>query len=67
MNGTVLEYATHPKLLPLVEDLVGGAVRLEESEAIINRRRPDADVEALRRRRSNPTGFHTGTRHGWGT
>jgi hypothetical protein len=66
-DPALLEYAVHPGLIPLVEDLVGGAVRLEESEAIINRRRPDADVEALRRRRTHPTGFHTGTRHGWGT
>jgi hypothetical protein len=63
----LLEYAVHPKLVPLVEELVGGAVRLEESEAIINRRRPDADLAALRKRRSDPTGFHTGIRHGWGT
>jgi ectoine hydroxylase-related dioxygenase (phytanoyl-CoA dioxygenase family) len=66
-DPALLEYAVHPKLIPLVEDLVGGAVRLEESEAIINRRRPDAEVTELRRRKSNPIGFHTGTRHGWGT
>src|SRR5207302_4388049 len=40
---------------------------LEESEAIINRRDPNADVEALRRRKSTPVGYHTRTRHGWGT
>src|SRR5918994_34299 len=53
-DPALLEYAVHPKLIPLVEELVGGAVRLEESEAIINRRRPDADVEALRKRRTHP-------------
>jgi hypothetical protein len=66
-DAALLEYAVHPKLIPLVEDLVGGAVRLEESEAIINRRNPDADLAELRRQRSRPMGFHTGTRHGWGT
>src|SRR5437899_2110342 len=45
-DPALLEYAVHPKLIPLVEDLVGGAVRLEESEAIINHRRPDADLDA---------------------
>lgn len=66
-DAALLEYAAHPRLLPLVEELVGGTVRLEETEAIINRRNPDADAEALRRRKSLPTGFHTGTQHGWGT
>jgi hypothetical protein len=66
-DPALLEYAVHRKLVPLVEELVGGAVRLEESEAIINRRRPDADLNELRKRRCHPIGFHTGTRHGWGT
>jgi ectoine hydroxylase-related dioxygenase (phytanoyl-CoA dioxygenase family) len=65
-DPALLEYAVHPKLVPLVEEVVGGTVRLEESEAIINRRAPDADLEALYRRRTNPTGFHTGTRATWG-
>ena len=46
-DPALLEYAVHPKLVPLVEEIVGGAVRLEESEAIINRRRPDADLTQL--------------------
>ena len=66
-DSALLEFATHPKLVPPVEEVVGGAVRIEETEAIVNRRDPDADVAALRRARFNPTGFHTGTRHGWGT
>src|SRR5205085_10402425 len=65
-DPALLEYAVHPKLIPLVEELVGGTVRLEESEAIINRRDPNADLAALFRRRTNPTGFHTGTRPTWG-
>ena len=66
-DPALLEYAAHPRLVPLVEEVVGGKVRLEESEAIINRRDPEADIEALRGRRYNPTGFHRGTKHGWGT
>jgi ectoine hydroxylase-related dioxygenase (phytanoyl-CoA dioxygenase family) len=65
-DPALLAYAVHPRLVPLVEELVGGAVRLEESEAIINRRDPQADLEALARRRTTPTGFHTGTRATWG-
>src|SRR5437762_3457534 len=41
-DPALLEYAVHARLIPLVAEVVGGAVRLEESEAIINRRRPDA-------------------------
>ena len=66
-DAALLEFATHPKLVPLVEDAVGGAVRIEETEAIINRRDPAANLDELRARPANPTGFHTGTRHGWGT
>src|SRR3989442_244482 len=66
-DPALLEYAAHPKLVPLVEEIVGGSVRLEESEAIINRRDPNADLSAWAGRRVVPTGFHTGTRHGWGT
>ena len=66
-DPTLLEYAAHPKLVPLVEEVVGGTVRLEETEAIINRRNPDADLKELHKRRYNPTGFHRGTQHGWGT
>lgn len=66
-DPALLEYAAHPKLVPLVEEVVGGSVRLEETEAIINRRNPDADLEELHKRRYNPTGFHRGTQHGWGT
>jgi ectoine hydroxylase-related dioxygenase (phytanoyl-CoA dioxygenase family) len=65
-DPALLEYAVHPGLVPLVEEVVGGAVRLEESEAIINRRDPSADLAALHARRTNPTGFHTGARCTWG-
>ena len=49
-----------------VEEVVGGAVRLEETEAIINRRDSKADLDQLRKRRTNPTGFHRGTTATWG-
>ncbi|HZP81443.1 MAG TPA: phytanoyl-CoA dioxygenase family protein [Chthonomonadaceae bacterium] len=64
-DPALLDYAADPRLVPLAEDLVGGAVRLEESEAIINRRDPEAVLPEGRR--VVPVGFHTGTRHGWGT
>ena len=66
-DPALLSFATHPALVPLVEEVVGGTVRIEETEAIVNRRDPAADVAELRRRAFNPTNFHTGTRHGWGT
>ena len=62
-----LRQAAHPRLVPLVEEVVGGRVRVEETEAIINRRDPDSDPEEIRRRGTVPTGFHTGAEHGWGT
>ena len=36
-------YLTHPRLVALVEEVVGGKVRLDESAAIVNRRLPDFD------------------------
>jgi Protein involved in biosynthesis of mitomycin antibiotics/polyketide fumonisin len=69
-DPALLGYAVHPRLLPLVEEVVGGEVRLEETEAIINRRNPDLAPAALQRGGSGrvlPSGFHTGTRPGWGT
>lgn len=59
-DPAILEYATHPRLIPLVEDIVGGEVRIEEVEAIVNSRDPDNPGEKY-------VGFHAGTRHGWGT
>lgn len=61
-DPAILEYLTHPRLVGMAEELVGGTVRLEESEAIINSRAPDYDPNAPRR-----YGFHTGTRPDYGT
>lgn len=65
-DPALLEYAVHPKLIPLVEELVGGAVRLEESEAIINRRDPNFDPAQHEGRRIIPLGLHRGTAPNWG-
>ena len=53
-----LEYLSHPLMVSLAEELVGGSVRLEESEATINRRPPDLP--------DFPAGFHYGTRPNYG-
>lgn len=66
-DPTLLDYASHPRLIPLVKEIVGGSIRLEETEAIINRRNPLFTPSNHNHRRILPTGFHTGTRHGWGT
>jgi hypothetical protein len=65
-DPALLEYAVHPKLIPLAEELVGGAVRLEESEAIINRRDPGLDPSKTEGRKSVPLGFHRGAAPTWG-
>lgn len=64
-DPALLAYAVHPHLVSLAEEVVGGRVRVEETEAIINRRDPAADPPDAGQ--IVPTGFHVGTRHGWGT
>jgi hypothetical protein len=66
-DEALLRFATHPRLVPLVEEVVGGQVRVEETECIVNRRDPAADPEALRRRGCVPLGLHTGAEVGWGS
>ncbi|MBX3012887.1 MAG: phytanoyl-CoA dioxygenase family protein [Caldilineaceae bacterium] len=61
-DPAILAYLTHPRMVAMAEEFVGGSVRLEESEAIINTRSPDFDPNAPRR-----FGFHTGTRPDIGT
>ena len=61
-DPAVLDYLTHPRLVGMAEELVGGSVRIEESEAIINARDPNADPNA-----PVTFGFHTGTRPQYGT
>lgn len=61
-DSAMLDYLAHPRLVGMAEELVGGPVRLEESEAIINSRAPEFDPAAPVR-----YGFHTGTRPHYGT
>ena len=56
-DPAIFDHLTHPRLVGMAEELVGGTVRLEESEAIINSRDPDEDLGAIPK-----YGFHTGTR-----
>jgi ectoine hydroxylase-related dioxygenase (phytanoyl-CoA dioxygenase family) len=53
------DYITHPRLLSMVEEVVGGAVRLEQSDAHIHRpvRDPDNPKQYGFHRGINP-GFH---------
>ncbi len=61
-DPAIFAYLTHPRLVGMAEELVGGNVRLEESEAVINCRDPDLNLEESPR-----FGFHTGTRPQYGT
>ena len=61
-DSAVLDHVTHPRLVSMAEEVVGGTVRLSESEAIINSRDPNSFQEA-----QPEFGFHTGTRPGYGT
>ena len=42
-DPAIFDYLTHPRIVALAEELVGGKVRLEESAAFINRREPAFD------------------------
>ncbi|MEE3259498.1 MAG: phytanoyl-CoA dioxygenase family protein [Candidatus Latescibacterota bacterium] len=61
-DPAIFDYLTHPRLVGMAEELVGGSVRLEESEAVVNQRDPEADLAAPPR-----YGFHTGTAPDVGT
>ena len=61
-DPAILDHVTNPRLVGMAEEVAGGIVRLSESEAIINSRDSESDLDA------EPTyGFHTGTRPGYGT
>ena len=61
-DPAILDYITNPRLVGMAEEVVGGVVRLSESEAIINRRDPDSYTDP------EPSfGFHFGTRPPHGT
>ena len=61
-DPAILDYVSHPRLVGMIEELVGHTVRLEESEAQINSRDPDQDLEIPPR-----YGFHAGVRPDIGT
>lgn len=61
-DPAIFDYLTHPRLVGMAEELVGGNVRLEESEAAINKRNPEEDLQAPAR-----YGFHKGSSYGYGT
>jgi hypothetical protein len=42
-HPALFEYLTHPRMVGLAEEAMGGKVRLEESGCIINRRDPEED------------------------
>ena len=61
-DPAILAYVTNPRLIGMAEEVVGGVVRLSESEAIINSRDPDSYADP------EPSfGFHFGTRPPHGT
>ncbi len=61
-DPAILEHITNPRLVGMAEEIVGGVVRLSESEAIINSRDPETSDHP------EPTfGFHYGTRPEHGT
>ena len=55
-DPAILEYLTHPRMVAMAEELVGGSVRLEESEASMNYRAPEFDPAAPIK-----FGFHAGS------
>ena len=44
-DPAILAYVTNPRLVGMAEEVVGGVVRLSESEAIINSRDPDTHTD----------------------
>ena len=61
-DPAILEYVSHPRLVGMVEEVVGDTVRLEETEATINSRNPEENLD------EQPTyGFHAGIRPDIGT
>ena len=61
-DPAILEYVSHPRLVGMVEEVVGDTVRLEETEATINSRNPEDNLDEQPR-----YGFHAGLRPDIGT
>lgn len=56
----LLEVASHATTMAIIRQLIGQDVRLEETEAIINRRPAGAEAELVGGRRFVPLGLHRG-------
>ena len=50
-DAAFLAYATHPRIVGIAQEVVGCEVRLSESQAIINSRHPELDID-------NPHGLY---------
>ena len=61
-DPAILEYVSHPRLVGMVEEVVGDTVRLEETEATINSRNPEDNLDEQPK-----YGFHAGLRPDIGT
>ncbi len=62
VDPAITAYATHPSLVSMAEELIGGEARIVEMNAHINCRKPDEDLK------EPPTyGFHRGTDIPFGT
>ena len=61
-DPAILDCITNPRLVGMAEEVVGGVVRLSESEAIINSRDPDTYTDT-----EPKFNFHFGTRPPHGT
>ena len=61
-DPVILEYVSHPRLVGMVEEVVGDTVRLEETEATINSRNPEDNLDEQPK-----YGFHAGLRPDIGT
>ena len=61
-DPAILDFVTNPRLVGMAEEVVGGVVRLSESEAIINSRDPGSYTDPV-----PEYNFHFGTRPPHGT
>ena len=62
VDPSVTAYATHPRLVSMAEELIGGEARIVEMNAHINGRNPEEDLNLPPR-----YGFHRGTDIPFGT
>ncbi len=61
-DPAITAYATHPRLVSMAEELIGGEARIVEMNAHINSRNPEEDLSSPPR-----YGFHRGTDIPFGT